>query len=84
MFGISGNVVLVDGKVSNINYISSLNFRIAKQMIGASNRILKYVLNIEENTVYNTLIISPPGARKNNNASRFNSKNKLWNGANSF
>lgn len=84
MFGISGSVVLVDGKVSNINYISSLNFRIAKQMIGASNRILKYVLNIEENTVYNTLIISPPGARKNNNASRFNSKNKLWNGANSF
>lgn len=68
MFGISGSVVFVEGKVTNINYISSLNFRIAKQMIGASNRILKYVLNVEENTVYNTLIISPPGARENNNA----------------
>ena len=66
---ITGSVVFVDGKVANINYISSLNFRIAKQMIGASNRILKYILNIEENTVYNTLIISPPGARKNHNAS---------------
>lgn len=69
MFGITGSAVLVDGKVTNINYISSLNFRIAKQIIGASNRILKYVLNIEENTVYHTLIVSPPGARKNYYAS---------------
>lgn len=69
MFGITGSVIFVDGKVTNINYISSLNFRIAKQIIGVSNRILKYVLNVEENTVYNTLIISPPGARKNHNAS---------------
>lgn len=68
MFGISGSVVFVEGKVTNINYISSLNFRIAKQMIGASNRILKYVLNVEENTAYNTLIISPPGAREDNNS----------------
>lgn len=67
--GITGSVVLTDGKISNINYISSLNFRISKQIIGASNRILKYVLNVEENTVYNTLIISPPGVRKDNNAS---------------
>lgn len=65
--GITGSVVFVDGRVTNMNYISSLNFRIAKQIIGSSNRILKYVLNVEENTVYNTLIISPPGARKNNN-----------------
>lgn len=67
--GITGSAVVVDGKVTNLNYISSLNFRIAKQMIGVSNRILKYVLNIEENTVYNTLIISPPGARKNDSTS---------------
>lgn len=84
MFGITGSVVFVDGKVTNINYISSLNFRIAKQIIGSSNRILKYVLNVEENTVYNTLIISPPGARKNDDASRFNSKSKFRNGPNSF
>lgn len=67
--GITGSVVFASGKVTNINYISSLNFRIAKQIIGASNRILKHVLNVEENTVYNTLIISPPGVRKNDNAS---------------
>ncbi len=52
-----------EGKVVNINYISSLNFRIAKQIIGCSNKILEYVLNTENNTIYNTLIVSPPGAR---------------------
>lgn len=62
--GITGSVVMTDEKITNINYISSLNFRIAKQIIGASNRILKYVLNLEENSVYNTLIISPPGVGK--------------------
>ena len=67
--GITGSVVMTEGKITNIGYISSLNFRIAKQIIGASNRILKHVLNIEENNVFNTLIISPPGVRKNNNAS---------------
>ncbi len=67
--GITGSVVMTDEKITNINYIASLNFRISKQIIGASNRILKHVLNIEENSVYNTLIISPPGARENYNAS---------------
>lgn len=31
--GIAGNVVMRDGKVLNISYISSLNFRIAKQIL---------------------------------------------------
>ncbi len=62
--GITGSVVMTDEKISNIGYIASLNFRIAKQIIGASNRILKHVLNVEENTIYNTLIISPPGSGK--------------------
>ncbi len=74
--GITGNVVMNEDKITNITYISSLNFRIAKQIIGSSNRILKYVLNVEENTIYNTLIISPPGVRKNYYVKRFSQKNK--------
>lgn len=66
--GISGNCVIENGKVINIKYISSLNFRIARQIIGCSNGILKYVLDLNNNTIYNTLIISPPGVRKNHNA----------------
>lgn len=70
--GITGNAVIKDGKVSNINYVSSLNFRIAKQVLGASNKIIKYVINEEENSIYSTLIVSPPGVRENNYFKRFN------------
>lgn len=62
--GISGSCVIENGKVININYINSLNFRIARQVVGASNEIIKYILNTEKNNVKNTLIVSPPGAGK--------------------
>lgn len=62
--GITGNCVIENGKVSNINYISSLNFRIAKQIKGCSNKLLKYVLDLENNNIYTTLIVSPPGVGK--------------------
>ncbi len=61
--GITGNCVIENEKVININYISSINFRIAREIIGCGNKALPYILKIKENTIYNTLIISPPGAR---------------------
>ncbi len=64
MYGITGNVVVEGDKVININHIYSINFRVAKQIIGCSNKILKYVVDTENNTVFNTLIASPPGAGK--------------------
>lgn len=62
--GISGSCVIENGKVININYIYSLNFRIAKEVIGCANNILKYILNPEENSIFNTLIVSAPGTGK--------------------
>lgn len=62
--GITGNCVIENGKVINIRYISSLNFRVAKQIIGCSNNMLHNIINDEENCIYNTLIVSPPGAGK--------------------
>lgn len=62
--GITGNVVVKEGQVINISHIYSLNFRIAKQIIGCSNIIIPYILNLKENGVYNTVIISPPGRGK--------------------
>ena len=62
--GITGNVVFKDGQVINISHIYSLNFRIAREIIGCSNKLLKYVLKINENTIYNTIILSPPGRGK--------------------
>ena len=62
--GISGNVVVKDGQVINISHIYSLNFRIARQVIDCSYSILPYILNTKENTIYNTIILSPPGRGK--------------------
>ena len=73
--GITGNVVIKDGNVINISYISSLNFRIAKQILGASDKIIKYVINTQNNDIYSTLIVSPPGVRKDNSFKRFSKKN---------
>ena len=61
--GITGTAV-IDEKIKNINYISSLNFRIAREKKGSSKGIIKHVINQNENTIFNTLIISPPGGGK--------------------
>lgn len=60
--GITGHVVMNNGKINNINYISGLNFRIAKEIIGASNDLLRYV--IENGEIQNSLIVSKPGNGK--------------------
>ena len=62
--GIVGSAVLENGQVINMNYISSLNFRIARQKIGCSNRIINEILDLGNNSVHNTLISSPPGCGK--------------------
>ena len=62
--GITGNVVVKDGQVINISHIYSLNFRIARQIIGCSNAVLPYILNYRDNSIYNTILISPPGRGK--------------------
>lgn len=61
--GICGNVVFQNEQVVNINYISSLNFRVARQVKGCSNEVAKNVIR-DSNNIYNTLIVSPPGCGK--------------------
>ena len=62
--GIVGTAVL-DGndKVINFNYISGLNFRISRQVVGCSNQIVDEIFN-GCGGIYNTLIISKPGIGK--------------------
>ena len=62
--GITGNVVFKENKIVNISYISSLNFRIAKQVLNCSYKTFEHIINLEKNTVFNTIIVSPPGRGK--------------------
>ena len=61
--GIVGTAVLNDDKVTNFNYISGLNFRISRQVIGCSNSVMPSIIK-SQNTIYNTLIVSMPGMGK--------------------
>ena len=62
--GITGSAVIENEKVINLNYISSLNIRIAREKKESSREIIQEIINFKENTIYNTLIISPPGGGK--------------------
>ena len=55
---------LKDGKVININSLFSLNIRVAKEIRDCCLPLLQYVIDLSRNSVYNTLIVSPPGAGK--------------------
>ena len=61
--GISGDIVLENGKVKNISYVYSLNFRIAKEINGASDNVIGYILDIKNNSIYNSLIVGAPNTR---------------------
>lgn len=62
--GIVGSAVVNNGQVININYISSLNFRIARQQIGCSNFVMEDIIDEQNGNIRNTLIVSPPGCGK--------------------
>ena len=60
--GISGTSIFQNDEIKNIKHISSLNIRIAREVKGCSNNILKRILR--NNKFENTLIVSPPGCGK--------------------
>lgn len=62
--GISGNVSYEDTKVLNINYIYSLNFRIARQVLDCSKDLIGYIQSDNKKNIYNTLIVGSPGCGK--------------------
>lgn len=62
--GITGTAVVENDKVLNLKYITSINFRIAREIKNCSNKILSEVIDRENNTIFNTLLVSPPGRGK--------------------
>ena len=62
--GITGSAVMENNKIVNMNYINSLNFRIAREVLNCSNHIIGQVLDLKNKNIYNTLIVSPPGKGK--------------------
>lgn len=61
--GIGGKVLYGENGIETIKNISSLNIRIAREKIGVSNKLIKYIIDFPK-TIHNTLIISPPQCGK--------------------
>lgn len=62
--GITGTAVIEDEKVINLKYINGINFRIAREVFNCSEKIIEQIIDKENNTIYNTLIVSSPGKGK--------------------
>lgn len=62
--GIAGRVVLEKGAVRHIRDMTGFNVRIAREVRGAANRIIPWILDHERQTVRHTLLVSPPGSGK--------------------
>lgn len=60
--GMAGKVVLEEGKIKNLKYISSINIRIAHEVKGCADEIFQYIT--KERQICHTLIISPPRCGK--------------------
>ncbi len=61
--GLSGKVVLQEGKIRNIKDFNGLNIRIAKEVRGCAKNIIKYIIK-NSSDIYNTLIVGPPQCGK--------------------
>lgn len=61
--GICGRAVLEDGQLKTIKHISFINVRLAHEIKGCADNIMKYLYKTCD-SVYNTLIISPPMSGK--------------------
>ncbi len=61
--GLVGRAVLIDGKIKLQKFISAVNIRISREVIGVGEKVIPHILG-KSNRIYNTLIVSPPQCGK--------------------
>lgn len=60
--GMMGKVILEGNRVKNLQYISSVNIRVAHEVIGCADKVMRYITKNQE--MCHTLIVSPPRCGK--------------------
>ncbi len=60
--GVAGSVLLENGHVKNLKYVTFLNIRISHEVLHCADELFPYIA--KENELYHTLIISPPRCGK--------------------
>ncbi len=62
--GLAGRAVLEEKKIKILKDISSLNFRVARQVTGAGEKILPFLVDRRRGRILHSMIISPPQGGK--------------------
>jgi len=62
--GICGKAVLEGGRVRTLKYLTSCNIRISREVTGAADHILPFLIDRGRGTVCHTLLVSPPRCGK--------------------
>jgi len=60
--GMSGQVLMENGRVKNLKYITSLNIRISHEILHCADKLFPYIT--ENGRLFHTMIISPPRCGK--------------------
>ncbi|MGI6318722.1 MAG: stage III sporulation protein AA [Dethiobacteria bacterium] len=58
--GLGGRFVVESGSIKTLRNVSSLNFRVARQIKGAGEKVLPFLIDRHVGRIYHTLVISPP------------------------
>lgn len=62
--GFAGEALLEQGRLKGMKHLSSLNFRLAREIKGAADQLVPLLIDHQHRRIYHTLLISPPGAGK--------------------
>lgn len=60
--GVAGHVIIADGQIRGIKYISFLNVRVSHEIRGCADAVMPYITDGKD--IRHTLVISPPGCGK--------------------
>lgn len=61
--GIAGRTVIENGNIKTIKDIAFINYRVAREITGAADKVLSYIVG-KSSVMFNTLIVSPPQCGK--------------------
>ncbi|HHX51847.1 MAG TPA: stage III sporulation protein AA, partial [Clostridia bacterium] len=62
--GFTGEAIVEQGRLKALKNISSLNFRITREILGAADGLMEFIIDARTQQSLHTLIISPPGCGK--------------------
>ncbi len=62
--GLCGQAVLEQGRVARLKHITGLNYRVAREVVGAARPFVRYFIDYRRRRVRHGLIISPPRCGK--------------------